>query len=490
MKYTITLALVAICQLVNAQFIYDFTSKQDSSEVYVNDELIGHTPLRFKYYWKTSQKNGKMVFRVGHDGFETWTDTLSKKPRNFTKSVSIELDHEIPDYTDLDIKNLCAFDKIVANFKDGSTIGYEKMKGEKRRKLTWNGDIKVGDEEFATSFYQILTKASIPTPYSENAELFKDQNYKPTKLPRFIIGAEVTKYQVILMEDPSKIAGDQVRITRFILNWNILDKATNEVVLTLPIPCETRYRESWHYTSQSLVETFNIGLLSLIKSPEFQSLIKQENKVHQPILADSPSKGIDIQRLDLTPYKSRSEMIKSTSKSCVTIITDNGHGSGAFITESGLILSAYHVVEGVNRLDIKLSNGVTLQGELISYDASDDICLIKAQGSGFSPLPIYEDENFDLGEEVITIGTPLDIKLGQSVTMGILSGKRLEEGKVRLQTDIAINPGNSGGPIINEKGQIVGIVQSKIAALEFEGIAFAIPMYKVIELLNLTILSK
>jgi S1-C subfamily serine protease len=90
-----------------------------------------------------------------------------------------------------------------------------------------------------------------------------------------------------------------------------------------------------------------------------------------------------------------------------------------------------------------------------------------------------------MGDEVITIGTPADLLLGQSVARGIVSGKRRFDDLVYLQTDMAVSPGNSGGPVINSKGEIIGLVQGKIIGKGVEGICFAIPIERALQVLRI-----
>src|SRR5690606_14417458 len=115
----------------------------------------------------------------------------------------------------------------------------------------------------------------------------------------------------------------------------------------------------------------------------------------------------------------------------------------------------------------------------------NDIALLKVQGRGFRALPISEDNEYQLGAEVITIGTPADVELGQSISKGILSGKRKKDDKIYWQVDMAVSPGNSGGPLMNTKGEIIGIIQSKIVLEGVEGIGFALPIGKVKEVFNI-----
>ncbi len=104
-------------------------------------------------------------------------------------------------------------------------------------------------------------------------------------------------------------------------------------------------------------------------------------------------------------------------------------------------------------------------------------------------LSIGDDANLQLGEELFAIGTPLDEKLGQTVTRGIMSGRREFEGRSFIQTDVSINPGNSGGPLIDETGKVVGVATLKISETGVQGIGFGVPMSKAIEMLNIEFLK-
>ena len=178
-------------------------------------------------------------------------------------------------------------------------------------------------------------------------------------------------------------------------------------------------------------------------------------------------------------------MIQYASTSCVTIITDGGHGSGVIINDNGYVMTAYHVVDGANKIDVKFSHGLKLKATLVAYDYPNDVAILDITGEGFQALPLNTKDNSGLGINVLTIGTPAELELGQSVAKGILSGKRKIKEKIYIQTDMAVSPGNSGGPLLNEKGEIIGIVQRKIVDEGVEGIGFAIPVDKAIEVLNI-----
>lgn len=165
-----------------------------------------------------------------------------------------------------------------------------------------------------------------------------------------------------------------------------------------------------------------------------------------------------------------------------------GQGSGFIIDESGNILTNAHVVNGADRVVVTLKDGRSFEGMVEGVDEVTDLAVVKIESTD-SPLPVATLGNSDqvqVGDWAIAVGNPLG--LDNTVTLGIVStlkrssasvgipGKRLEF----IQTDAAINPGNSGGPLMNDKGEVIGI-NTAIRA-DAMGIGFAIPINKAKEL--------
>lgn len=161
-----------------------------------------------------------------------------------------------------------------------------------------------------------------------------------------------------------------------------------------------------------------------------------------------------------------------------------GIGSGFIINEEGYILTNYHVVEGSTEVKVLLSTGEEVDATVVNYDEEKDIAMVKL-ADGTKVPGVAELGNSDAvyaGEEVIAIGTPLSKEFSATSTKGIVSAVNrdveTDTGTTMnlIQTDAAINPGNSGGPLINTKGQVIGINSMKIVVTEVEGIGFAIPI--------------
>ncbi len=178
--------------------------------------------------------------------------------------------------------------------------------------------------------------------------------------------------------------------------------------------------------------------------------------------------------------------IPEVSKAVVTIKTKEGHGSGCIISKEGLILTNYHVAgDSATKLQILFEDGTKDSGVVIRVNAFYDLALVKIKPVTVKPLKINLAKTIEVGTEVFAVGTPEDIDLGQTVTKGIISGKRKVDDKVYIQSDVSISPGNSGGAMITKDGLVVGVINAKIIGKGVEGIGFAIPAYYIEEGLKL-----
>ena len=156
-----------------------------------------------------------------------------------------------------------------------------------------------------------------------------------------------------------------------------------------------------------------------------------------------------------------------------------GLGSGFIIDAGGYIVTNHHVVDGAASVEVTLSDGRTLPAKVVGSDPETDLALLKVEATGLPTIPLGDSSALKVAEPVMAIGNPFG--LDHTVTVGIISGTGRVIGAGRyddfLQTDAAINPGNSGGPLINTRGEVIGI-NSAIASRSggFQGVGFAIPI--------------
>jgi len=161
-----------------------------------------------------------------------------------------------------------------------------------------------------------------------------------------------------------------------------------------------------------------------------------------------------------------------------------GSGSGFIVESNGYILTNAHVVEGATNIYVTLTDKREFKARLIGTDRRTDIALVKIDANGLPKLSIGESSKVRVGEWVLAIGSPFGLE--NTVTAGIVSAKGRETNDSItpfIQTDVAINPGNSGGPLINTRGEAIGI-NSQIYSRSggYMGISFAIPIDEAIRI--------
>ncbi|MBQ2512483.1 MAG: trypsin-like peptidase domain-containing protein [Clostridia bacterium] len=211
------------------------------------------------------------------------------------------------------------------------------------------------------------------------------------------------------------------------------------------------------------------------------------------------SEGQGLITTAVTPGKlmTKAETVSVVKDSVVEITTEtvkggsgmfsqyvvSGAGSGVIISDSGIIITNNHVIEGATKISVRLTDGTEFEASLTGTDEDADIAVITID-PGDKKLTAAVLGNSDLlvaGQEIIVIGNPLG-ELGGTVTNGIISATEREievdnNGTMTLlQTDAAVNPGNSGGGMFNLYGELVGIVNAKSSGDSIEGLGFAIPV--------------
>ena len=166
---------------------------------------------------------------------------------------------------------------------------------------------------------------------------------------------------------------------------------------------------------------------------------------------------------------------------------EEGGGTGFIVSADGLILTNNHVVEGADKVTVELPDRRTFTAKVVGTDPNTDIAVVRIQATGLRPVVLGNSDNTRVGEWVLAIGNPLGNALTFTVTSGIVSAKGRLLGNLPnvtqrsiqdfIQTDAAINPGNSGGPLVNVRGEVIGI-NSAIASENGlnAGYGFAIPI--------------
>ena len=176
------------------------------------------------------------------------------------------------------------------------------------------------------------------------------------------------------------------------------------------------------------------------------------------------------------------DMVENALRSLVEIQTTFGGGTGFIVNSDGLVVTNRHVVQGVDRANLRLVSGASYTAQVVDeHDNLDLAYLLIDSSAPFTPIAVGDSDNVRVGESVIVIGFPIADRLGSepTVSQGIVSARRTGG---LIQTDAPVNPGNSGGPMLDQFGNVVGVVVSRVeesGGRDITGIGFAIPIKEV-----------
>jgi serine protease Do len=207
--------------------------------------------------------------------------------------------------------------------------------------------------------------------------------------------------------------------------------------------------------------------------------------IEKSYLAKSKGDVYKLKKEKPAMYVTTKEMLKGVTASVVTIENEDGFGSGAIVSSEGHIITSYHVIEGEKDINVRIGKDSKQKAEIVQTNKDYDLALLKVKSTGLKPLSFGNSDSTGTGDEIFAAGTPIDKSLTQTITRGIISGNRIWNGVNFIQTDVSINSGNSGGPLLNSRGEIIGITTFKALGRGIEGIGFGIPSNVVIEMLNL-----
>lgn len=214
----------------------------------------------------------------------------------------------------------------------------------------------------------------------------------------------------------------------------------------------------------------NVALLKEQNDRQFNTMSDLINEIEKQAnlkldQLKSEVKDIQIKSADF------SAIVNDVLESVVSIKTNVGQGSGAVIRSNGYIVTNHHVINGASSVVAVTYGNEQLPVQLIGYDSGNDIAVLKVEKN----LRYFEFGNSDevkVGTKVIAAGNPAGLSF--TVTEGIVSALRTGPNNLKyIQTDVPINPGNSGGPLVNQKGEIIGINNFKAAGFESLGFAIA-----------------
>jgi serine protease Do len=234
----------------------------------------------------------------------------------------------------------------------------------------------------------------------------------------------------------------------------------------------------------------NHGRYWLLKTTQIQTTLRAISEVFKGSVRTSTNAGSTV---DYRPELAPERVVENASPAIVKLRDSRGWGTGFLVTDTGVIATNHHVVEGDASITVIFSDASELLGTVVYTDSEMDLALVKVEGQGFQHVSLADLSDVHPGQTVIAIGNPSH-GMPNTVTKGIVSavGRNREAGRgTWIQTDAAINPGNSGGPLLNAHGDVIGIntlkalsTQGSEGGIALQGIGFALSASDLIQLLQ------
>jgi S1-C subfamily serine protease len=229
---------------------------------------------------------------------------------------------------------------------------------------------------------------------------------------------------------------------------------------------------------QLITEAFRDNVRRLIALPDFQKAVTTP----APVLAAAPPPKTSIALVAARPKPA----IAQASASVCVVFSPQGSGSGFLISDDGYLLTNHHVVGAAKVVKIKWADGSESVGQVIRSDPRRDVALVKADAGSRAALGLRHTAA-QQGETVYAIGSPLGDRFQNTMSKGIVSALRNQQGLAYIQSDVMVNHGSSGGPLLDETGRVIGLTASgQVINGAPVGINFFIPIDDALKTLNLT----
>jgi S1-C subfamily serine protease len=354
------------------------------------------------------------------------------------------------------------FARIVIHPRDGEpwAIAYqfvpltiERPGSANNTMLTWeSGRIEGDKSSFERAFDEELAKAGFKTESSST--LFGD--VPETGSADLKIGVLIDEMQGrYCVNCPNIYTGKTAPATVLMTaRWEIYDSLERRVVAKVTTTGGADFQNAVRDSVlPPVLEAFRENLRMLLASDDFRKLVVTPVMASRTKLSEVAGAPIVL----LGPQSTGT--LADATKSVAIVFAADGSGSGFLVSKDGYVLTNHHVVGGAKYVKLKWSTGEETLGEVVRSDRRRDVALIKTDAKGRAPLALRSDAP-QLGDPVFAIGTPLDDKLQNTLTKGIVSANRVYDGQPFIQSDVAVTHGNSGGPLLDEKGRVLGLTVS------------------------------
>ncbi len=355
------------------------------------------------------------------------------------------------------------FDRVTFSLRRGTRVGSYRdgidcaASGDLSGGLWWNqGRLMSDDIEWSDLFFEQLSVSGYAV-IGDPKTLFPEAERKQAA---YLVRAAVEDVRMNLCEVVDVLTrsrlGVQYGKASVRVYWQVYSPILRQVVL------ETR-SAGFHELSRPipeapltlLSEAFAQAAANLAADPALVALVHQPRPRREDLVRARLGEHRWLPSVPLfdTPFADHAETLR---RSVVTLDSGTGHGSGFFIAPH-LILTNHHVVAGTNVVRVRLVTGRQTIGDVTAYDEARDVALVQVEPAGYRPLPLRL-EPVRVGDDVYAIGSPLTERLRGTVTKGVVSRfTQNDRGLPDLQADVDIHGGGSGGPLMDDRGNVVGL---------------------------------
>lgn len=484
-RFFLILILLSICDVHSQSLKVINTNPSGADVLDENNNKIGVTPFDLS---KIERKI--ITIKIAKDSYNTIELILKNNDRqSFFDMISqcnsciIETNNDAKDY-------VLKLTKVFKEYENTILVGIEDPSlniDENKILGNINGNKKrLKDKDI----YRYLG-------YPENMEIKVLNNFKDSYINAEYFNENKLDKDVSNIQNPKVILKPIIKNLEFDLTgkllrdysgfchleceWQLFDLSDLKKPIASFMISTSNYRTGNNY-ELILHEMVALSERELLENESLYNLLINTEKKY---LEKSKGEPIKIILSKRNPFQNTTEMLRETVSSVVTVETEGKFGSGVFISDDGYLITNYHVIEGKNAIYVKIDKDKKIKAEIVKFNKDFDLAILKVNSINSKGLQFYDSDKTSLGDDVFAIGTPLDKKLQQSISKGIISGYRELNGVNFIQTDVSINSGNSGGPLLNLNGEIIGINTLKASGNNISGIGFSIPSVVVLNMLNI-----
>jgi serine protease Do len=344
------------------------------------------------------------------------------------------------------------FSRLIVDLKLGDPIGEIQGGSSCGRSVPHLFSGKLGvfnDKDTAKTFREELSRANYPV-VGDPDPLFP----VPEGDPELLIAGRITSLTLnyCVIPDKEEVTGNN----NLGIEWQVFDLVTRRTVFKTTTFGNSRLDKPARFVEHRLFyDAIADATRMLLADARFHGIVAGKRGVEQ--LPQTESSFRLNPRMPFTGTVARN--LAEIQAATVTIVLPDGHGSGFFVSSSGYLLTNAHVVGDAKFVRVRLSTGREIAGEVVTVNRVRDAALVKVAEDRMAALPIarYEPQ---VGKEIYAIGTPMSQAFATTVTKGIVSAYRDSPDGKLIQGDVDVHGGNSGGPLVDESGNVVGMVVS------------------------------